>query len=238
MARKHSPIKIIVLLAVALGVGYVALNFGSLLTRTAEKIASDALGVKVTIGSIDVSLSDKKVTVRKVEIANPPGYSKPNAMTVESILIGLNTASKQLIDFNDIQVKGSVVNLEVNEKGMNLNDLKALAGRKKQKESVGSEQIRVIVQHMVIDASTINPTITLIKGDIPPIHMPAVNVSGIGTGGGVNAGDAIGQVLTQYLSEVQKSARDGGMLNGLPNQLGDVKKTIDNAAGKLKGLLR
>lgn len=238
MASKKKSGALIVLGALAIGGAYIYLNFGSLITQTAEKIASGALGVKVAIGRIDVSLSDKKVTVHKVQIANPKGYSKPYAMTVDSILIGLNTASKQLIDFNDIQVKGSVVNLEVNEKGMNLNDLKALASRKEQKESAGSEQVRVIVKHMVIDATTINPSITLLKRDIKPIQMPAIKLSDIGSGGGMNAGDAIGLVLTKYLASVQSAARNGGMLKGLPAELGGVDNLLDDAAGRLQKLFK
>jgi hypothetical protein len=229
----------VVLAAVVVGGGFVYLNFGSILTQTAEKIASGALGVKVDIGAINVSLSDKKVTVNSIKIANPPGYSKPHAVTVDSVKIGLNTASKELIDFNDIQVKGSVVNLEVNEKGMNLNDLKALAARKEQKESAGSEQVRVIVQHMVIDSTTINPSISILDREIKPIHMPAITFSKMGSGSGMDANAAIEQVLTRYLSEVQKAAREGGMLNGLPGELGDIKKNLGGvAADKLKNLLR
>jgi len=238
MAGTKKPIALVVLAAVVLGGGYLYLNFGSMITRTAETIASNALGVTVNIGSITVSLSDKKVTVNTLEIANPPGYSKPYAMTADKILIGLNTASKQLIDFKDIVVKGSVVNLEVNEKGMNLHDLKRLAARKEQKESVGSEQVRVIVEHMVIDASVINPSITLIPREIQPIRMPAITFSGIGKGSGMNADDAIVQVLTKYLSAIEEAARDGGMLNGLPGGLGDVKKTLDDAAGGLQKLFK
>ena len=222
----------VALAAVGLVAGsmYLYQNLGGIITRTAEKIASDALGVTVAIGSIDVSLSEKKVTVNTLKIGNPPGYRNDYAITADKLLIGLNTASKQLIDFNDIQVKGSIVNLEVNEKGMNIVDLKNLANRKEQKGNVGSEQIRVIVQHMVIDASVINPSTTLFKADIKPIRMPAVKLSNIGKGNGLDAGSAIVEVLTQYLSAVEKEAGQGGML---PNVLGvdDAKKNMGDQLG-------
>lgn len=236
MAVKFSNAKLILLALVLVG-GYLYFNMGNLITRTAEEIASGALGVKVHIGRIDLSLAEKKVTVNKLEVSNPPGYSGKNAMTAEQINIGLNDASPELIDFKKIEVKGSVVNLEVNEHGINLDDLKKLAAGKEQKESVGSEQVRVIIQHMVIDASTINPRITMMNRDVASIHMPAINMSNIGKGGGVNAGDAIVKVMTQYLSAVESAARKQGVLGGLPG-LGDVQKGLGDAAGSMKGLFR
>jgi hypothetical protein len=206
------------LLIIAAGV-FVYLNFGDLAKRAAEKIASDALGVKVRISSLDISLENKKASVNGLRISNPPGYGSDLAMSADSIVIGLNTASKQLIDFDDIQVNGSVVNLEVTEHGTNLTDLKELAMRKKQRESIGSEQIRVIVRKMVIGASTLNPRVTLLGGDMGSIKIPAINLSGIGTReNGVLAREAIVQVVTKYIGVAQKEANKAGMLKGLPTE--------------------
>lgn len=236
--KKKSLISLVVLACVVIGGGYLYMNLGGIIVRTAEKIASDALGVKVDIGLIRISLSDKKVTVSSLKIANPPGYHNSHIMTADSIDIGLNGASKDLIDFKDITVKGSVVNLEVNEKGnMNLNDLKRLSAKKEQRESAGSKQVRVIIDHMVIDASTINPSITLLPGQTQPIKLPAITFSNMGKGGGMEADDAIVQVMGKYLSAIEKEARDSGLFKGLPGT-DDVKKTLDDAAGSLKSLFK
>lgn len=227
----------VLVLLIAGGV-YIARNMGGYITQMAETIASNALGVKVDIGSIDVSLSDKKVTVNSVKIGNPPGYRQPYAMTSDTIAIGLNTASKELIDFKDIQVKGSVVYMEINEQGMNLLTLKKLANSTKQKESAGSEQVRVIIKHMVIDASVIKPSITFLSREIDPIRMPAISFNNIGSSkGGTSAGDAIVQVLTKYLSSVQQQARSSGALNGvsIPG-LDDAEGALDGISKRIKGL--
>lgn len=234
-------VSVLVLLLVAGGI-FVYLNFGGLAKGLAERIASDALGVKVAIGSLDISLEKRTASVNDLRISNPPGYDGRHAMTAEKIVIGLNTASKQLIDFNDINVIGSVVNLEVTPNGTNLTDLKELAMQKKQKESVGSEAIRVIVRKMAIGASTLNPRVTLLPGqDLGSIKIPAINLSGIGTReNGVLAKEAIIQVVTQYIGVAQREANKAGMLKGLPTdelqkiQGGLVDKAKDDVE-KLKG---
>lgn len=218
---------------------YLYFNLGSIITRTTERIAGNALGVAVDIGHIDLSLSEKKVIVSGIKISNPKGYKGSHIITTDTISIGLNTATRELIDFKDIQVTGSVVNLEVNENGMNLIDLKNLAGKKKQKESTGSKQIRVIVKNMVIDASVIKPRITFLDRDLGDITVPALRFSNLGQGGGMDAGDAIASVLSKYLGAVEKQARQSGLFNGVgvPN-MKDVEKTLDNAKDTIKGLFQ
>ncbi|MEM6781620.1 MAG: hypothetical protein AAF569_07130 [Pseudomonadota bacterium] len=235
---KSNPVKFIFMvlgLVILMGGIFVYLNFGDLTKRAAERIASNALGVTVKISSLDISLTDKKVTVNGLKIGNPPGYKKPYAMTSERINIGLNTASKELIDFKNIQVEGSVVNLEVTEKGTNLNDLKKLAQAKPQKESMGSETIRVIVQNMVIGASTLNPSVTLLGGDLGTINIPSVRLSGIGRKeNGVLARDAITQIITKYMSVAEKEANQAGYLKGVTKEVEKIEKVVDDVKKDFK----
>ena len=226
--------------AVVLGAGvFLYLNFADILVRTTEKIASNALGVGVHIGSIDVSLSDKKVIVNAIKVNNPPGYKSPYIITTDKVEIALNTASRELIDFKDINVTGSTVYAEVNEKGMNLVDLKKLATAKKQKEAAGSEAIRVIVKHMVIDSSVIKPRVSFLDREIGDIRMPPLTLSNIGQGGGVNAGTAITNVMVKYLSAAEKQVRKEGLLKGVEVPgLDDARKTLNKEADKLKGLFQ
>jgi hypothetical protein len=234
--KKKSSVFIIILVILLAAGGYLYLNANSLIVSTTERIASNALGVPVKIGSINFSLADKSITVNTLKIGNPPGYKQPNIITADSIAIGLNTASQKLVDFKNIEVKGVNVYFEMTPQGTNLTDLKKMAAGKKQTESTGSEAVRVIVQKMVIGASTIHPSIAILNRDIPAITMPAVNVSGIGQkNGGSDAKDVIVQVLTQYLTATQQAVANSGVLKQLPN-MGDAKKLLNDNTGKLKKL--
>lgn len=216
---------------------FLYLNFGDLAKNTAEKIASNALGVKVTLSSLSVSLKEKKATIRGIKIHNPPGFKNTHIITADDMAIGLNTASRQLIDFKDIQVNGTVVNLEVTERGTNLQALKKLAAQKKQKESIGSEQIRVIVRNMVINESTINPSVTLLNRDIGSIKLPPVRVSGIGqNSNGALAQDAVSQVLVQYLKAAESQANREGLLKNADALVNDIKDSVDDVTKSIKGI--
>ena len=214
---------------------YLYRNLGGMIVQQAERIASEAIGVKVDIGSINVSLADKKVTVRGIAIANPPGFKQPHALTAESIDITLNTANNELIDFKDITVKGSVIELEVNEHGMNVLALKDLANRKEQKQKAANETLKVIIQRMVIDATTVRPSLTLLSRDSEPLHLPPLTFSGIGQGKSVTAGDAIVRILNEYLALVAKQAAGGGLIQKLPGSE-DIEKGADDALKSIKGM--
>lgn len=229
-------LSIFALLLIAVGV-FVFLNFNNLAKSAAEKIASDALGVKVRIASLNISLADKEASVNGLRISNPPGYKKAHAITSDKITIGLNTASKQLIDFKNIKVEGTTVNLEVTEKGTNLTDLKNLAAKKPQKKSVGSEQIRVIVRNMVIGTSTLNSSVNLLGIDMAPIKIPPVRLSNIGQREkGVLAKDAITQIITKYIKTSQKEANKAGMLKGLNDVSDNIGEAVDDLKTDFKKL--
>lgn len=216
---------------------FLYINFGNLAKNAAERIASNSLGVPVSISSLSFSLKEKKATMRGIKIGNPPGFKKSHIIVARQINIGLNTASKELIDFKDVQVDGTVVNLEVTEKGTNLNALKKLASQKKQKQSVGSKKVRVIVRQMVINQSTINPSITLLNRDIGSINLPPVRISGIGNNSnGALAQDAVEQIVLQYLKAAETEARRAGALGGVDAVVKDVEDAVNDVTKSIKGL--
>jgi uncharacterized cupredoxin-like copper-binding protein len=227
-------IKWLVLAAMIAGGVYIYQNAGSFITKQAEKIASGALGVAVDIGRIDVSIADKKVSVQGITVANVPGYKQPYIVRAEGLDIGLNTASKELIDFNNIRLRGAHVYVEATEKGINVNDLKKRMNAKKQKESAGSKQVRVIIDHMIIDASTIHPSVSLLGKEIAAIKLPALTFSNIGKGGGVTAGAAVQQIVAHYVASAEKAVQSAGLLSPVK----EVEKKLRGVTDKLnvKGL--
>jgi hypothetical protein len=226
---------IVFILLIAAGI-FVYINFGNLAKNAAERIATNALGVDVDISSMNVSLRDKKAVLSGITIANPPGYRKSHIVTADQMDIALNTASRELVDVNNVSVDGVVVNLEVNEKGINLRDLKKLASQNKQKKSPGSETVRLIVRKMVINTSTLNPSLTLLDKEVASLSVPAVRISGIGTrGNGAVAQDVVSQVLIQYLAAAERQAGQAGYFSA-SDVVDDVKGAIDDATKDIKKL--
>ncbi len=228
--RIRSLIKWIILAALIAGSYYAYMNAGSLITQQAEKIASQAIGVAVDIGRIDVSLKEKKVSVQGITVANVPGYTQPYIVRAKGIDIGLNTASRELIDFNNIRLRGSEVYVEVTEKGINVNDLKKRINARKGTETKAEKQVRVIIERMVIEASTIHPSVSVLGKDIAAITLPPLSFSNIGKGGGVTAGAAVQQIVSHYVTSAEQAVQRARLLSPVK----DVEKKIKGVTDKLK----
>ncbi len=216
---------------------YLFFNLNAMIIRTTENIASEALGVDVHIGDIDLSLSNKKVTVSNILIDNPQGYRGKHILETNQVSITLNTASRELINFNSIQASGSIVNVEINEKGMNILDLKKLTSKNSKAEKKDSTAVNVIIKKMLIEPSEVNSRITFLDKDIATFKLPPVSFANVGNNGNTSAGDVITEIITQYLTKIEKQVTKKGILSdvSIPG-INEAEKIIDGAADVLRNL--
>lgn len=204
---------------------FLYMNFGDIAKNMAEKIASDTLGVSVSIGKVDVGLKEKTVTVSNVKVGNPKGYKGSHAATIETIYLKADTLSQALLKFNDVSVTGSEIYLEVKENATNLTDIKKTVNSKAAKGDKAAQQIKVIIEQMKIENMRVHPSVLLTGlGDMQPITLPPIRLNGIGTKeNGVLAREAIGQIWQSISNEVSKSANSAGFYQGVsPDALQDI----------------
>lgn len=238
------------------GGAYVVMNLGSLAHTTAERIASDALGVDVNIGKLDISLQNKNATVTNLRISNPPGFQKPHALSVEKISVTLDTVTRELVGFKDITVQGTNVNVEVTQNGTNLQAIRKgmpkthtnAANDNQQDEQEKAPPLKVIVQRLAVTEASVNPSVTLLQDqDLKGVTVPNIVLTGIGEKeNGILAREAVAQIWTQLSARFSKAAASAGFYEGLSadklKELGvsTIKNRISNevekVGDKLKGL--
>lgn len=215
---------------IIVGAGFIYMNMGSIAKQITEKVASDALGVPVTIGAMDIILEEKKVSVKDIRIANPSGYKKSHAITVDSVTVAGESFSKQLLTFARVEVDGTNVNVEVTGKGTNLGDLKKNVDKKastsktvkketasdNKKSSHKEEDIKVIVKKFSLTKAQLNPSVTLIDRDLAYITVPDIHLTNIGKKeNGIVAQEAVAQIMDAVLERFNESANGAGFLEGL-----------------------
>ncbi len=235
------------------GGAYVVMNLGSLAHTTAQRIASDALGVDVNIGKLDISLKDKNATVTNLRISNPPGFQKPHALSVEKISVTLDTVTRELVGFKDISVQGTNVNVEVTQNGTNLQAIRKGMPKSQAKPAANdnAEQgapLKVIVKRLAVTQASVNPSVTLLQDqDLKGVTVPDIVLTGIGEKeNGILAREAVAQIWTQLSARFSKTAASAGFYEGLSadklKELGvsTIKNRISNevekVGDKLKGL--
>ena len=223
---------------------YVLSKIDTLAKPMTERIASEALGVRVTIGAMTISLPEKRVDVMNVRVANPPGFSKPYAITVDNTRIALKNVASNLIDFEGIGVSGAKVFLEVNKDGTNLHALKT--GMKGADTDAEPEEdpLKVIIRHFVLNNTQLNPSVTLIDSqDLKPIQVAPVELKGIGVKeNGILAREAVAQIMEPLLKTFSNAAGDAGFYQGLSpealkeigvSQIDQIKTQINEEVDKI-----
>ena len=243
-----------VAVAAAFGGGvYLMMNFGSIAKQITERVASETLGVDVSIGNIAVNFQDKAVTVTTVKVGNPAGYSGAYAATIEEIYLKANTLSDVLLRFNDVAVKGSEVYLEVHANATNLTDIKKNVNSKAAQGDRAAEQIKVIIENMRIEKMRVNPQVLAIAGlKVEPITVPDLVLTGVGVKeNGVLASEALAQIWAQIAQHVNREANQAGFYEGVSKDALDelgvshieqfkerISDDVDALKTDLKGLLK
>ncbi len=213
----------IILLVAGIG-AYVYLNMNSLAKNFAERAASEAMGVPVTIGDMDIRLDEKRVVVSDVAVANPRGYKNKHAITIKNITVAGERFSKDLLVFSLIQVDGTAVNLEVSERGANLGELKQSAQKTVRQEEQSSgdaaapkSEIKVIVREFALTGGQIKPSVTLLANDnLSTVKVKDIVVNDIGEKeNGVTSEEAIAQIMSIVLDQFNRTANSAGFLKGM-----------------------
>lgn len=219
------------------------MNASSVIKAQTEKLASQTLGVPVTIAAMHIKPSEKTITVAGLNIANPDGYQKPHAIHIDKIKITADSLARDLLKFKDIQIDGTDINLEVIESGTNLTTIRNHMNHKAAAANAteAKKPIKVIVSNLLFKDAVLNPSMTLIDGDLEPVTISSLQITGLGERrGGILASEAMAQIMDQLVRASMEGASQNGFLQGLSvdtlRDMGLGAGFVDQAKENLKNL--
>ncbi len=117
----------VILLAIG-GVGaYLYFNSGALLKSAIEEYGSEAAGVAVRVGSVEVSLADGTGEIRDLRLANPPEFAGGDVMRIGLTRLGINVqeSSETLIVLSELAVDAAELNVIARGRKTNVEALQA-----------------------------------------------------------------------------------------------------------------
>jgi hypothetical protein len=203
--------------AVIFGGGvYMMANMNALAKNYIERVASDTLGVKVTLGGLEIALQERKARATDLFIANPEGFKGSYALKAAVIDITLGDIAAPLFTLKNVDVSGAEVDLEVHS---NVTNLSVIANRVK--PAAKTEEQRIIIEKITIAQAQLKPAQVLYaQGEQAPVRMTDIVVENIGRKeSGVLADQAIGQVWTGVARGIHAQAARAGLLEGLSNEV-------------------
>jgi hypothetical protein len=86
-----------ILLIVAGGVWYfLSFRLDGMIEQQIEEIGSRSFGTRVTVGAVETDIRNGSLRISGITVANPPGFSNPNAFSLEDIEAAVDYASRDI----------------------------------------------------------------------------------------------------------------------------------------------
>lgn len=240
-----------ILVTVIIGAAVFLLSsLDTIVKKVIEDVGSQVTGVKVSVGTVKISLSEGKGSISGLTVANPPGFSSDPAIKLGEIALALDTSSlnKNPIVVKDITVASPFVAYEMAAGGSNIDaiqkNVKAFsakqgAGGKAEpaKPASKEEEKKLVIERLAITGGQVKLAAGGIPGAEGTAKLADIVLTNIGKdGGGASSAQVAQKVMDSLVSGALKSATSFGNLLG---GVGDKAKALvpGDAGGAIKGLL-
>lgn len=213
----------VLLVAVLLGGGYYFVSNSNRLAQDfIEKSGSEALGVPLTVGALDISFSDRKATIKNLEIANPEGFEEPFAVRFKDISVTLGEISSDLAVIKDVSISGADVHYVAQNGGSNLTLIKDQVEKRNaaQPSAEPSKLPKLVLDRFSLREATIYPEMKLIAGQgfDTTVSLSDVALEGIGRSeNGVPSKVVTDAILDTLNGRVRTAVARAGFFEGLTN---------------------
>lgn len=214
-----SAIVVVVVLAVVFFLG----NIDKIVKGALEDVGSELLGVPVKVASVKIELKSGSGQITGLTIANPTGYSAPNAFQMDMIRLGLNLGSlgKQPIVVDELKVVNPVVQLEVKEDGSsnlktlqdNIDKNRVKADKKAVKQTSSDaaqkgEPVRISIGKLSMSGVTVHVNA---PGQEPQtVVIPDIVEDNVGNESGLTPGEIgkliVGRIISSSLENTIKKS--------------------------------
>jgi hypothetical protein len=218
---------IAIVLVVALGAAWLSID--RIAKAAIERGATYALGVKTTVGDVDVSLLGGEVTIRALAVGNPEGFQTPHMMKGERFNVRVRPGSllEDAVEVEEFVIEGLDVYIEQKIGKSNvsvvLGNLEKFGteGGGKKKEAGGKKLkvdhvlIRDVVAHVqVLPVGGQASTLTV---KVPEIVLDDVTSD---SGGGVVIGELAARLVPAVMAAILEKGK-GVLPDDLAKDLGD-----------------
>ena len=237
---KKLAIFVLTLLLVLVGIGLLLVNnAGSIIKEVIESTGPDYLGADVSVGNIELSLTEGLCVISDLEIGNPEGFEGDYAMRLDKIRVVLDTSSLSgdVILIKEVSITGASLHTIV--KGKSDTNFQKIADNVDaalgpQAPESDTEEFKMIIDRLdFVDADV--SVSSAVLGDnaltIPDIHLTDVGRKSNGATAGEVAKQLLAPISKRVLSALLKAKLNVGDLD---EKVDDVKKGLKKSL--LKGL--
>jgi len=248
MLKKIAIGVVVLLLVIAGGVYYLFSNLDSIIKAAIEKYGTAATQAEVKLDSVKLSISSGEGSLNGLTVGNPKGFSTPQALSLGTISVKLDTSSvtgNGPIVIKEIDIEKPQVTYEVTNSGdSNLQTIQrntmayaggssgggSTASSSGPGSSGGGQERKVIISDLYIRDGDIGISHALLKGKTLSAPLPTIHLTNIGKDSG---GATPAQVAQQVIGSITASASKAANID-LSKELGSLKDAAGAGAASLK----
>ncbi len=252
----------VVILLVAGGIFYLFSNLDGIVKVAIETYGSQATQARVSVGKVSIGIKDGSGAINELKVANPTGFSTPEALSLGEISLKLDVATLQQnpIVVKEIVITRPRVTYEFAQGGSNLETIQKNTQAYAQKMSPGGSkpdggatpakdgkaETKLVIENLYVRDGQIGMSHAALQGRQLSAGLPTIHLTDIGKGkGGATPAEVAERVLGTISqqaarvasSELQKQLGDQlkGAIGGVTG--GAAGNAAGGAADKLKGLI-
>lgn len=205
------------------------MNLGGAVKGLIEREGSAAVGTKVSVGGLDISLPEKSAKMGAFSIENPKGFAG-GLLKARSISIAVGDVTQEVVTLNEVDVEGLQMTYAFGKGGTNFdavrNNMKA--SDKTAKSSTPAPKL--IIKKLKIRNAELIPAIEGLGNQ--PVTMPDIVLTDVGT---KSKPATIREAATQILNRLLSVGSNAALKNKLTAPVTDA---VDKATKGLKGLFK
>lgn len=214
--------------------------FDTLSKGVAESVATKKFKTEVVIKKIETEFFNRAATIKNIIIANPQGFKKPTAFSLDKIYIKIGEDNDLLV-IKKLNFEGLFLNFSQQKLRVNLYELYDNLGLENQeadktkelknKEKIKKSSLKIIIKSLTFTNIKVNLNSSYYKKDI---KIPNISISDFGKKEGGIPADKVPQKIMKFvLDNMKKEVKKQGIIFGKKElQKSFMKKTNE----KIKGL--
>lgn len=247
---KLKPIVLGLAVVVVIGVGYGAYyllsNLDSIVKSAIEQYGSEITGTRVRVGSVKITLTEGRGTIRGLRVGNPSGFSSNDAFSLGEITLDLDTGSitESPVVIETLTIAAPQVRYEMTANAKsnvdailaNVKKYQGGGGGQPAAEESGGEALKLKVQKFTFQDGKVDVDVTALAGagKDTSVALPALTMKNLGGKSGAPPGDIGAQVIRKYSEKIvaavakqQLQSRAGKMLEDQGEAGAAAKQLLD-----------
>ena len=231
---------IVLLLVVGVG-AYIVLNSGSLVKTAIEELGPDYLGVDVSVGEVNLALSEGSAQVKSLNIGNPQGFGGGHLMKLGEVKVVLDTSqiSETLVVMKQVVIDGADVAAVAKGQRTNfqqlLDNLESTADGTSDTSEVSAES----EMKFIIDSFAFTNARASLASDVLgelALELPDIRLQDVGRKtDGATAAEIAEQLIQPISAAISKEAVNQGLdIEGVKQNVKD--RISEEISGGLRGL--